>query len=65
MPQCLAIQDTVTGLWLTGYSHNNVTWGNSVNAICFPTEAQRQVVLDELNQGQGNRYVGAVPPPPK
>lgn len=65
MPQCLAIQDTVTGLWLTGYSHSNPIWGNAANAVCFPTEAQRQVVLDELNQGQSNRYVGAVPPPPK
>jgi len=67
MPSCLAIQDTQTGLWLIGWDSHNETgiFGNAGDAVCFPTEQQRADVLDILNHGQSNRYVGAVPPPPK
>jgi hypothetical protein len=66
MPQnCLAIQDTVTGLWLIGWDPINQTaqFGNSKSAVCFATEAQRQSVIDFLNQGQANRFIGQNPPP--
>ena len=65
MPACLAIKDTQTGLWLIGWDSHNQTgfFGNPQNAVCFPSEPQRQQVLDILNQGQGNRYIGQNPPP--
>lgn len=68
MPQqCLAIQDTVTGLWLVSWDPINHTgqFGNSRNAVCFTDEESRSSVLAYLNLNDPNRYVGAVPPPPK
>lgn len=66
MPQqCLAIQDTVTSLWLISWDPISETgqFGNSKFAICFSTEEQRQSVLDILNQGNPGRFIGQNPPP--
>lgn len=59
--ECLAIQDTVTGLWLISVnSDGTYSWGNAGDAVCFPTEDARQAVLTAL--GDSNRFVGHVPP---
>lgn len=67
MPQqCLAIQDTVTGLWLISWDPVNHigTFGNSKSAICFTDEESRQSVIDYLNSQTGpNRFIGQNPPP--
>jgi hypothetical protein len=50
--ECLAIQDTTTGLWLVSInSDGTYSWGNGDNAICFPTEAARMAVLGDLGNG--------------
>lgn len=55
---CLAIQDTSTGLWLISInSDGTYSWGNSWDAICFGSEEARQAVLDSLNDGGGNQFV--------
>ena len=52
MTECLAIQNTETGLWLIAVNDGGTySWGNAVDAICFPTEAARQTVLDDLGNG--------------
>ena len=61
--ECLAIQDTTTGLWLISInSDGTYSWGNGDNAICFPTDAARQAVLDTLNSGGGNQFAPGRPP---
>ena len=65
MPKtCYAIQDTLTGLWLTGYNENpeNCTWGNEEDAICFNSAAKRDEVLATLG-GTAGRFVGSNPKP--
>ncbi|MES2382414.1 MAG: hypothetical protein V4538_15310 [Bacteroidota bacterium] len=62
MPQteCLAIQDTLTGLWLIAVnSDGTYSWGNPDNAICFPTEELRQDVLNSL--GDTERFAKGRP----
>jgi len=60
---CYGIYDTETGLWLIGYNpaaeYN--TWGNEVNAVCFPTEAARDAALAEM--GGTGRFIGQNPRP--
>lgn len=68
MPQqCLAIQDTQTGLWLIGWNPQTQqgTFGNSKNAICFTDEESRSSVLSYLNSSDPNpnRFIGQQPPP--
>lgn len=60
--ECLAIQDTNTGLWLIAInSDGTYSWGNADQAICFPSEEARQSVLDDLNSGGGNRFAPGRP----
>ena len=61
---CNAIQDTETGLWLTGYAEPVAycTWGNEENAVCFTSETKRQEVLAALNDGT-SRFIGSNPKP--
>ena len=64
MPQneCLAIQDTSTGLWLIAInSDGTYSWGNASDAICFPSDAARDAVLAELNAGGGNQFAPGRP----
>lgn len=70
MPQCsLAIQDNVTGFWLTGYNADPslCQWGNASNAVCFDTwtlPAFNSFLNDLNNWAQAtNRFVGQNPPP--
>lgn len=43
--ECLAIQDTVTGLWLIAInSDGTYSWGNAENAVCFTQEQQLEIV---------------------
>lgn len=54
---CLAIQDTSTGLWLISInSDGTYSWGNSWDAICFGSEEARQAVLDILNADGGDTF---------
>jgi hypothetical protein len=65
MPKnCFGIQDTQTGLWLTGYNPavENSTWGNEQDAVCFSTEQLRDEALAALN-GETSRFVGGNPRP--
>lgn len=59
---CLAIQDTSTGLWLVSInSDGTYSWGNSWDAICFGSEEARQAVLDDLNVGGGDQFAPGRP----
>jgi len=60
--QCLAIQDTLTGLWLIAVnSDGTYSWGNASDAICFPSEEAREAVLDDLNSDGGTRFAKGRP----
>lgn len=60
--ECLAIQDTSTGLWLIAInSDGTYSWGNASDAICFLTEDIRQGVLNDLNSGGGSQFAPGRP----
>ena len=57
--ECLAIQDTTTGLWLIAVnSDGTYSWGNGEDAICFQDEQARLSVLADLG---GENYAPGRP----
>ncbi len=60
------IKDTTTGLYCTSYSTTLglCTWGNSNDAVEFPTVADAQTAATDMNTQYGSdRFIGQNPPP--
>ena len=60
------IYDTQTGLWLKTYSTDlpQCTWGYSIEALHFDTQALADAAINSWSGGsQGGRFIGKNPPP--
>lgn len=66
MPCQLAIQDTLTGLWLKTYSTNleNCVFDSASEALCCDalSQPEYQGMLDNMNEQAGSaRFIGGHP----
>lgn len=61
------IKDTVTGLFCTSYNVvlENCQWGNSGDAVEFPTLENAQAAAEDMNgqASQQDRFIGQNPKP--
>jgi len=54
----MKIQDTETNLWLTFNDNGSQTWVSSENDANIFTDQEAEILLDQLNEGGSERFVG-------